>query len=84
MSDAQDRLITDLDHAVFGNARDGLVKRMDKVEGDLYRDEKTGSPGLVSDVAEIKKMMTQFNGGWKLIGLALVVLEVLRATGVLK
>lgn len=71
-------------HDLYGNGKPGIVADMREVRHALFKDENTGRPGLVKDVADIKQMMTQFNGGWKLIGVLLIILEALRATGVLK
>lgn len=70
-------------HDMYGNGKQGLVADMRDVKRALFKNADTGENGLVHDVGDIKKMMTQFNGGWKLIGVILVALELLRATGVL-
>lgn len=79
---ADQQLLRDLDHAVFGNAKEGLVSRVAKVEGDLYRDEKTGEPGIVADVRQIKGMVTQMRGAWWAVGALLLLIQLADKLGV--
>lgn len=70
-------------HEVFGNGKPGLVADVRDIKRALFRNTDTGSQGLVADVTEIKKLVQQAGGGWKAIGGLLILIEVLRAFGVI-
>ena len=54
--------LEELEHSIWGNAKPGLLRDVDKIKGDLYADPSTGSKGLVKDVHEIKAMVTELRG----------------------
>lgn len=70
-------------HAVFGNGKTGLVEEVRTMRRSLYQNPDTGEPGLVRDVGDIKRLLVQVRGSWWLIGALLVLIEFLRAIGVL-
>ena len=70
-------------HDLYGNGKPGLVADVRDVKRALFKNDDTGSQGLVADVSEIKKLVQQAGGGWKAIGGLLILLEALRAFGVI-
>lgn len=70
-------------HDLYGNGKPGLVADVRDVKRALFKNDDTGSQGLVADVSEIKKLVQQAGGGWKAIGGLLILIEALRAFGVI-
>ena len=74
--------LEELEHSIWGNAKPGLLRDVDKIKGDLYRNPDTGEQGLVADVRQIKTMVTELRGVARfgkaavaIIGGALVLLQ---------
>ncbi|HEX7038904.1 MAG TPA: hypothetical protein VF202_02200 [Trueperaceae bacterium] len=82
--EAHARLLEDLDHAVFGNAKDGLTTRVTRIESDLYADPKTGKKSLEERVENIERLVLQLRGGWWLVTAALLLLQLLDKLGVFR
>ena len=80
--DAQ--LLKELDHAVFGNAKEGLVAKVAKIEGDLYADPKTGKKSIEERITNIERLVLQLRGGWWLIGAGVLILQLLDKLGVFR
>lgn len=70
-------------HDLYGNGKPGLVADVRDVKRALFKNDDTGAQGLVADVTEIKKLVQQAGGGWKAIGGLLILIEALRAFGVI-
>ena len=68
---------------LYGNGRPGILQDVRTIKRDLYRNEETGDPGLIANVAEIKRILQQVRGGWWVIGALLVLDRFLRLLGVL-
>lgn len=70
-------------HAVFGNGHPGLDEDVRTIKRALFHNKQTGESGLVADVAEIKRLVLQARTAWWLVGVAVALLEALRAFGVI-
>lgn len=60
---ATTKRLEEIEHALWGNAKPGLLRDVDKIKSDLYADPTTGSKGLVKNVDEIRTMVSELRGG---------------------
>lgn len=74
--------IEEVEQILWGNHKPGIIRDVDKIKGDLYRNPDTGEQGLVADVRQIKTMVTELRGVARfgkaavaIIGGALVLLQ---------
>ena len=56
---------------------------MRTIKRALFHNKQTGEAGLVADVAEIKRLVLQARTAWWLVGVAVALLEALRAFGII-
>lgn len=68
---------------VFGNGDTGLTEDMRIIKRSLYKNPDTGEQGLVADVRDIKKMVTQIRTGWWLISAGILVVQLLQLVGII-
>lgn len=75
--------VRELRNTINGNGRIGLAESVRRITGVLFANKDTGSPGMVKDVEDIKRMTAQMRAIWWAVGAAVVLLQALQAFGVI-